>query len=157
MKIRFSFTKSYPIQSPYGRVLSAIFLVVGLLTLLFGAYLSWQYSQIEDELVSVDAVIERIDVTRRGDDTDYDVYVSYTYRGTNYDNIMLNWYSGDMDEGEAITLNIHPDNPSKPVTNGGWVAFLIGGVFTLLGGSLSIASRWDNLKDRFSRKEEYLC
>ena len=29
------------------------------------------------------------------------------------------------------------------------------GTWTLIGGGLSIASHWDRLKDRFSRKEEY--
>ena len=62
---------------------------------------------------------------------------------------------GSMDVGERITLQIHPDNPTEPVSNNAWIAFLIGGIFTLLGGGLSIASRWDRLKERFSRKEEY--
>ncbi|MBR7179024.1 MAG: DUF3592 domain-containing protein [Oscillospiraceae bacterium] len=155
MRIRFGFTKYYPIQSPQGRLISGIFLALGILVLLAGVFLSWRYSRIEDELVSVQAVIERIDVTHRGDDTDHDVYVSYSYRGENYDNIRLNQYASSMDVGERITLQIHPDNPAEPVSNNGWILFFIGGIFTLLGGCLSVASRWDRLKDRFSRKEEY--
>lgn len=155
MRIRFGFYKSYPIQSPQGRLIAGIFLVIGLLTLLIGGYLSDQYSQIRDELVHVQAIIERIDVTRHGDDTDHDVYVSYSYRGENYDNIHLNRYSSDMDAGERITLKIHPDNPSVPVDNNSWILFLVGGIFTLLGGGLSVASRWDRLKEKFSQKEEY--
>lgn len=34
MRIRFGFYKSYPIQSPQGRLIAGIFLVIGLLTLL---------------------------------------------------------------------------------------------------------------------------
>lgn len=155
MKLRFGYTKTYPIQSPQGRLISGIFLVIGLLILLFGAYTAHRYTQIEDELVSVHAVIERIDVTRRNDDTDHDVYVSYSYRNRDYEDIRLNWYSSGMNEGDRLTLQIHPDNPAEPVSNNGWILFFIGGIFTLIGGGLSIASRWDRLKEKFSKKEEY--
>lgn len=155
MRIRFGFTKYYPIQSPQGRLISGIFLALGILVLLFGVFLSYQYSQIEGELIPVQAVIERIDITRHDDDTDHDVYVSYAYRGQEYENIRLSWYSGNMYEGQHLTLNIHPDNPAEPVGDNVWMVFFIGGIFTLLGGCLSVASRWDRLKERFSRKEEY--
>ena len=52
-------------------------------------------------------------------------------------------------------MRIHPDNPSVPVDNNSWILFLVGGIFTLLGGGLSVASRWDRLKEKFSQKEEY--
>lgn len=52
-------------------------------------------------------------------------------------------------------MRIHPDSPSVPVDNNSWILFFIGGIFTLIGGSLSIASRWDRLKEKFSQKEEY--
>lgn len=150
MKIRFGYRRTYPIQSPMGRIISGVFFAAGVLVLLFSVYLFHQYSQIEDELVPVQAVIERIEVRRRNDDTDHDVYVSYTYQGQTYDNVRLNRYSSSMDEGDILTLNIHPDDPDRVVTNGGPIALLIGAVFTLVGGGLSLAA-WRK------PKEEGLC
>jgi hypothetical protein len=31
-------------------------------------------------------------------------------------------------------MRIHPDNPSVPVDNSSWILFLVGGIFTLIGG-----------------------
>lgn len=146
-----------PIQSPMGRLISGIFLWIGLLVVLFGVYCAWSYSEIEDELVPVEAIIERIDIRGRGDNRDYDVYVSYSYQGTRYDQVRLSWYNSGMEEGQRLALKIHPNDPSELVDNDGILVLVFGGVFTLVGGTFSIAARWDDLKNRFARKEEDLC
>lgn len=135
--MRIHVEKTFPLQSKMGRLFSVFFLVVGLLTLLFSVYCFWSYNQVKDELVPVTAVIERIDVYRRNDDLEHEVYVSYTYDGTEYDNIHLNYYSSGMDEGDRLSLEIHPDDPAEPVNNNGLLVLIIGTVFTLTGGTLT--------------------
>ena len=157
MKIRVRYRSWAPIQSPFGRMISGFVLVFGLLICLYGAFRCWAYSQVEDELVSVDAVIDRIDIQGRGDNREHRVYVSYTYQGTAYEDIPLSWYSSDMYEGAHIPLNIHPNAPSEPVDNDGLVALLCGGFLSLIAGIFSIISWWNDLKSKFSNKEERLC
>lgn len=150
MKIRFGYTKYYPIQSPMGRMISGVFLVLGLLVCLYSVFLFWKHGQVKDQLVQVDAVIERIDIRGAGEDREHAVYVSYSYGGRTYDSIRLSWYSSDMEEGDRLVLTIHPDAPGEPVKNDGPTVLLIGGFFTLFGVVFSAASRWDDLKERFS-------
>ena len=148
MKIKIGYSKTYPIQSPMGRAVAGIFLVIGLLICLLGGYRLWSYHQIEDRLVSVDAVIEDIDVRGRGDDRKHIVYVSYTFEGTRYEDIRLSWYSSSMDEGEILSLKLDPSNPTKPVSKDGWLFLLIGGVFTAVGGVLSVAARGSRKREQ---------
>ena len=150
MKLRMekTYVKTYPLQSPLGRIISAVFLIAGLVCCILSITQFKKYDEIKDELVQVEAVIERIEVDRRGDDTDHDVYIAYSYRGERYDNVRLNRYSSSMDEGDRLPITIHPDHPGKPVSNNGPLVLFIGCVFTLVGGGLSVAAWWDRLKPR---------
>ena len=79
MKVRMNktYVKTYPLQSPLGRIISAVFLIAGLVCCILSITQFKKYDEIKDELVQVEAGIERIEVDRRGDDTDHDVYIAY--------------------------------------------------------------------------------
>ena len=152
MRIGFTYSKRYPIQSRQGRIISTIMLIAGLLFCIFGLYKSSQYARQEDRLVSVTARIERIEVTGRGDRTRHDVYVSYTHEGKEYRDIHLNWYTSSMKEGKTLTLKVDPSDPAVPIGNHGPIILLAGGIQTLIAAILWVASRWDRLRGRFGRK-----
>ena len=147
--MRFHYKETYPLQSPQGRAIAAIILLVGLLICAISIFRIWQYHQIRDELIPVQGVIERIDTQRTRRNTTHTVYVSYTYQERAYENVKLGWYRTGMDAGDSITLEIHPENPGEVVGNTGLSLLFFGGVFTLVGAGLSVAARRGQLNGQF--------
>ena len=142
---------------PTEQMVACLFLTIGLLVCLLGVYNIRSYNQIEDELVTVPAVIERIRREGLGNDKKRRAYVSYSYQGVEYDEIRLSWYHSGMDVGDRIDLKIHPDDPSKPVSKGGGIPLFIGSVFTLLGVFFLHILRTNKQDNEFSYGEDRTC
>ena len=127
-------------------VFSGIILwIVGIPFLLIGLFMGLHTKDFHEKAVEVQGIIQIIAIDRDGDETDYDVFVSYDYEGTEYSNVRLNSYSSSMYEGEEITLLVNPDNPREVETeNAGFILAAVFGsigiIFTLVGLSLFIFS-----------------
>lgn len=108
-----------PLNSPAGRKITAVILVISLLLSLFVLSRSREFDRRVEagELVPVQAMVEQIRITGRGEDREYDVWASYTYDGTNYENVELSWYTSEMEEGQPTTIYISPAAPDEPLTN----------------------------------------
>lgn len=113
------FVKRYPLNSRLGRIVTAVFLIVTLLIGLFGLSRSREFDRRMEagELAELQATVERITITGKGEDRDYDVRVSYTFGGTDYENIELSWYTSEMEEGAPTVIYISPDTPGKPCSD----------------------------------------
>ena len=86
---------------------------IGIPFLVMGVLMGIQEKNFQENAVEVNGIIDTIAIDRHGDDTDYDVFVSYNFEGEDYSNVRLNAYSSSMYEGEEITLLLNPDNPRE--------------------------------------------
>ena len=95
MKIKFSYYKSYPIQSPLGRFIAGFFLLVGLATCVLSIFFFREYGQVKDELV-VEGSIIPIDRASYGFSSDAQNMMTEI----NYKSIMANLIvaEGDLEE-----------------------------------------------------------
>jgi hypothetical protein len=111
--------------------------VISLLPILLGTFETARFQRIKPELIQVEAVIQRIDVTKKGDDTHHQVYVSYEYRGEVYEQVPLNWWSSTMEEAETVTFYVHPDAPTDPLDDSyGHILLASGALVALISGIL---------------------
>ncbi len=117
-----------------------IFAAVGL-GLLIGAVFSIKnYSDFKAIAVPVNAEIVRIeDYYDSDDELHHQAYVSYSFRGSSYEDIPLSYYSSGMYEGKDIELLCDPVNPgrvreSAPISITGIILLVMGSIFFLVGG-----------------------
>lgn len=97
-----------------------IFLVAGIVLVGMAVLIYFNNSSFKNRAVKIPATIERIDSytttrkTNRGTrtKTNHNVYVSYEFNGTPYNNIHLRSYTSSMYEGKAITILCDPHNPT---------------------------------------------
>ena len=127
--------KGFPVNLFFG-----IFLAVGI-GLLAGSFAMFKstsdFKKIAEE---VPAKIIRIeDYYDSDDELHHRVYVTYSYNGTVYDNVPINFYSSSMFEGKEITLLCDPEHPKRlreasMVDIAGLMLLFMGLVFSLVGG-----------------------
>ncbi len=91
--------------------------------LAFGIRQNIEYNQNQHRFVDVDATITRIRVSGSGDDEEYDVYISYNFNGTLYEDIEYPHYKSNMREGNSIPIRIDPEDPGELPQKG--TAFII--------------------------------
>ena len=108
-----------PLNSSEGRKISTVILVLSILFALFGLYRSAEFDRRVEagELVELQATIQSITVTCKGEDRKFDVRVCYSFCGTRYDNVKLSWYSSEMKESPSTTIYVSPADPDVPVTD----------------------------------------
>ena len=104
----------HPLRSEVGRFSSRVMLGISLLLLLFCLPGLQEEYQLRDEIVELEAVIDRIEKTGTGEDARHTVYVSYEFQGERYLRIPLTYWSSDMEEGDVLTIRLHPDAPGEP-------------------------------------------
>lgn len=93
----------------------SIFGITGLALLIAGGFCLGSGIRYSQTAEPVSAVITTINTHYdTGNDIDHDVYVTYTYDGQTYEDVRLNFWSSDMNEGDNITLYCKPDTPAKP-------------------------------------------
>ena len=103
----------YPHGSPEARRICLILLVIGLLPLLILLPITIHHGLIQEDLVEVEAVVERSHGGRRNTS----VFVSYEYNGETYEMVPYkSWHPG-LVEGSSITLKLHPNKPDRIVSN----------------------------------------
>ena len=124
----------FPLRSPEGRFMCRVLLAVSLMLCLFCLPGLQEEYRLRDEIVTVDAVIERIEVTGQGEDIEYKVFVSYAFRGVEYKDIPLPHWSSDMAEGQTLSIRLHPDAPAEPRSDG--LEFLL--TMSLIGVGVSL-------------------
>lgn len=128
------------------RLLGVIFSVIGAIVLAAGIFL---YVRSQRDFAAGEKVMATIDSvytydsynhsgSRTARETRSNVYVSYEYKGQEYDHIMLPYTSLDMYEGQQVELLINPDNPGEVIPTWGLMFPLvmpgaIGGVFLAVG------------------------
>ena len=127
--------KGFPVNLFFG-----IFLAVGI-GLLAGSFAMFKstsdFKKIADE---VSARIIRIEEYYDSDnDLRQRVYVTYSYNGTVYDDVPINFYSSSMFEGKEITLLCDPEHPKRlreasVVDFAGLILLIMGLAFSLVGG-----------------------
>lgn len=99
----------------FNPVLLFIFGIFTAMSILFTAVAVSEQQQLEqsrDRLVEVDARILSVEPI---DDESYDVYVSYAYAGTTYENVLLPYYDSSMEEGDLISVTIDPEVPEAVI------------------------------------------
>lgn len=128
------------------RILGISFVVVGAIALAAGIFLYVQslrdFAAGEKVTATIDSVYTYDSYNHSGSrttrETRSDVYVSYEYKGQQYDHIRLSDTSSDMYEGQQIELLINPDNPGEVIPAWGLMLPLVvpgagGGVFLIVG------------------------
>ena len=149
--------KGFPIYFFFG-----IFFAVGL-GLLVGSFFLFKsaidFKKIADE---ISAKIIRIeDYYDSDDELHHRVYVSYSYNGTVYDNVPINFYSSSMFEGKEIKLLCDPENPkrlreSSVVDIAGLMLLIMGIIFSLVGGVPIVAGIKKNIQSKQLLKTGYV-
>ena len=118
-------------------ILGSIFFLIGIVQIILGVVFL-KTTDDQDDYVKIKAVISEIVVDRDSDgDTDYDVFVDYTYDGVTYGKKPFNMYSSSMYEGKEIDILCDPDNPEKITYEGSHllpaiIMFVMGGIFSLV-------------------------
>ncbi len=123
-----------------GFIIGGIFAFIGV-ALLAGAAFAMVYSNnIIKNCDSVEAEITKIDEYNTGADSgsSHEVYVSYRYEGTDYNDVRISYYSSSMYKGKEMTVYVDKDNPYKihirqASTLVAAILGGIGGVFALMG------------------------
>lgn len=136
------------IKSKVGLYLIGVtFIATGILIAILMLIIGKSEANKTKEWIPTKAVIQDItkEIYRRSGKTitDYDVYVSYTYDGTEYEDI-LNHYSSSMHVGDEVTIYVNPDNHSESSSGTSYVFIIIGAafgiMFPLLGVSVIVAT-----------------
>lgn len=132
------------------RFFAGIFLFTGILIMLSAAYDGYAYKSNEEHYVTVDATITEIrlvvtdGVAGEDEEVDHEVYVDYTYEGTDYHHIAFDWYDVDMREGDILPVTIDSRSPGEIVSNEFWLVWF-GLAISLIGyGILRCFSKWLN-------------
>lgn len=99
--------------------------------------------------VALEAVITDVETVSRGDDTDYDVYVSYTYDGKQYRECYLSSLDEDWKNkiGNSVTIvvdSLEPEVQIDDLTDGLFFAFFFGTpIFAVGCYTIGVNCRYD--------------
>ncbi len=112
-----------------------LILIIGILIFLVGCIFPYRYEKAIEEGYEVEAtvtdIVERAQTAAEAgpDDTSYTLYGDYTIDGKEYTHVKLGKnYSDSHYIGEKLKVVVNPDNPGKPMFEGGilcTVGFLI--------------------------------
>lgn len=112
-------------------------LILGIILVAFACFIYYRNNAFFRKAEKTNAYISRIETerSRRNGKIKYHhtAYVTYEVNGVRYENIKLNYYSFDMDEGETITIYYNPDNPR--VIKYKKENYILIGVMGLFGGT----------------------
>lgn len=149
--------KGFPVNLFFG-----IFLAVGI-GLLAGSFAMFKnasdFKKIAEE---VPAKIIRIeDYYDSDDELHHRVYVTYSYNGTVYDDVPINFYSSNMFEGKEITLLCDPEHPKRlreasVVDLAGLMLLIMGLAFSLVGGIPIFFSIMKSIQEKQLLKSGYV-
>lgn len=126
-------------------VLGLLFAGIGIAALLFSKAHTKGWEE-------VPAVISSYDYDSSSED--FDVEVSYHFRGKSYEGISLNYGSTSMSEGQVITILVNPRHPEsismnlKTVSGLFYIFIGVGSVFLLLGLFFTIKTLCGGSKER---------
>lgn len=122
-----------------------ISILIGMVILTGGILYAKYFYDFKQNAEEITAEITRIEEDRNvNGDLEYRAYVSYTYDGTDYEDIYLDFFSNSMREGDEITLFCDPEEPEE-VMGKSWGSFVsliligLGAVFVLVGLFFAIA------------------
>lgn len=120
------------------RIVGTVFAVLSVVFLLIGIIAFVATTKAENSGDEIEATVTRIEEYSDSDgDRNYRVFVSYTYNGTLYEDVRLDFYDSSTYEGNTITLVVDPKNPTKVLKKGEAIFFLlIFGFFFLVFGSI---------------------
>ena len=127
-----------------------LFAIIGSIFFGIGCVTFVEHNEFMETAVPVEAFIDSISVTGSGDDKDYDVHVYYKYNNETISNY-LNFYSSSMHEGDVLTIYCDPMNPHRVESGSPVFSILfggLGGVFAIIGFTLTISSIRSNKKDK---------
>ena len=123
-------------------LMGIIYAVIGIIFLAVGIIVSVHNKEFFKNSKQTDAVISKIDKDyyRASDGerrTQHNVWVKYEVNGIQYEQL-LDYYDSDMSEGDIVTVNYSPDDPSEIKTDAAskvldHVIIPLGGAFVLLG------------------------
>ncbi len=118
--------------------------VVGVLICGMGLYLSFFETR---GFVATTAVIDRIEETWSGsEDTDYDVWVSYSAEGRSYYGELDN-YSSSYHEGKRIKIYYDPQNPERIHGDSrkfGMILWIVGPIITAVSVAAMVKEKGNN-------------
>lgn len=110
--------------------------LIAAVVLMMGISTKVHYHETKDQFVLVEAQISQIEITKDDDgDEHYDVYISFTYDGTQYEDVAYGKYSSSMHEGDPLTVAIDPTNPEK-LPDDGTLPIILGSIFFAIAASL---------------------
>jgi len=66
------------------------------------------------------------------DGENHDVYISYDYAGTTYENVLLPYYDSSMKEGDIISVTVDPEDPGSVISDSP-VFMILGSIFLAIG------------------------
>lgn len=77
-----------------------------------------EYLQNKHRFIDVEATITKIVKSGSGEDTEFDVYISYEINGKTYEEVDYPKYSSSMNEGDLLRVTIDPEKPEQIPQNG---------------------------------------
>lgn len=116
-----------------------IFGLVGIVLILSGIIVFKKNTEFKENAEEIVGEITRIEKSYDSDgDAHHDVYVTYTYNGNEYDDVLIDFYSSGMFEGKEIALLCDPRSPKRvhsktSINTVGGVVLFAGSIFALIG------------------------
>ncbi len=134
-------------------IASIITLLVGILLFGLGAFFHWSDINIRNNYVPIMATITDVEeytyeeYDEEYDEyyyvTEYNVYVSYNFKGETYEDIKLGSFSSSKPKGEKMQILVNPNEPSMISTTGsdpgGYFLMVIGAVFAAVGAGILVS------------------
>lgn len=138
----------------------AIFLIVGIVFVVFGIFSQISTSKFLKTAVKTNATITNIIVSRDSDgDLYHNVSVSFVADGKVYEGT-LNEYNSNMYVGGSTTIYYNPDNPDNFIGNGGksfnYIFIVLG--FAFISVAILVMYRFAKKKqEKFRLQKEGIC
>ncbi len=119
------------------KIIGIIYSILGIIILIIGIIQFNNFKKEEATFEHVMAEISRIERTGSGDDVDHDVYLNYEFKGKEYTDVHVNFYSTGMYEGDEIEVFINPDDSKDIIYGDGayfaYIAMIMGLIFAAVG------------------------
>lgn len=137
------------------RIAKIVIAIVAAVCIILGVYTSIRANKFRREGVEIDALITDIVVNYSGDETDYDVYVSFTVDGKEYSG-MLDVYHAGMNEGDYVPIRYLADNPNEfayaKMTNVVPIICFSVGIVCAFITVFPLVIKIGDIKDKFKKK-----